>query len=61
MMMIEKKNIEVLDVMLDWTKKNIRAPNTIECDADDDDDHGHGHDDDDHGHGNDHDDDHGHH
>lgn len=44
MMMIEKKNIEVLDVMLDWTKKNIKAPKTVECDYDDDDDdHGHGH------------------
>ena len=28
MMMIEKANIKVMDVMLDWTKKNIKAPKT---------------------------------
>jgi hypothetical protein len=37
-------NRQVMDVMLDWTKKNIKNPRTIECDDDDDDhDHGHGH------------------
>ena len=47
MMMIEKANIKVMDVMLDWTKRNIRAPKTISCGwenhDDDDDDHHHHH------------------
>ena len=44
------RNIQVMDVMLEWTKKNIKAPKTTSCnwdddhhDHDDDDDHGHGH------------------
>ena len=42
-------NLQVMDVMLAWTKANIKAPKTIECDDDDDDHHDHD-DDDDHGH-----------
>jgi hypothetical protein len=45
-------NIQVMDVMLEWTKQNIKPPRTTECEwDDDDDDHHHDHDDDDdHGH-----------
>jgi hypothetical protein len=52
MMMIETKNLEVMDVILNWTSKNIKNPKNIaDCD-DGDNDHGHDHDhDDDHGHG----------
>jgi hypothetical protein len=43
-------NLQVMDVILDWTSKNIKNPKAIQCD-DDDDDHHHDHDDDDdHGH-----------
>ena len=48
MMMIENQaNIKVMDVMLDWTRKNIKAPKTNYCDWDDD---HHDDDDDDHHH-----------
>jgi hypothetical protein len=33
MMMIESSNLKVMDVMLDWTSKNIKAPKTIACKA----------------------------
>jgi hypothetical protein len=38
-------NLQVMDVILDWTSKNIKNPKAIDCnddnDHDDDDDHGH--------------------
>ena len=44
-------NIQVMDVILEWSNKNIKPPRTTECDWDDDDDDHHDHDDDDdHGH-----------
>jgi hypothetical protein len=33
MMMIESSNLKVMDVMLDWTSKNIKSPKTIACKA----------------------------
>jgi hypothetical protein len=33
MMMIESSNIQVMDVILDWTSKNIKNPKSIACNA----------------------------
>jgi hypothetical protein len=38
MMMIESSNLQVMDVMLDWAKKNIHAPKGISCSREDFDD-----------------------
>jgi hypothetical protein len=43
-------NLQVMDIMLEWSKKNIKAPKTVSCNWDDDDDHHDHDDDDDHGH-----------
>jgi hypothetical protein len=37
MMMIETSNLKVMDVMLDWSNKNIANPKAISCKADFDD------------------------
>jgi hypothetical protein len=37
MMMIESKNLEVMDVILDWSKKNLSSPKAISCKANFDD------------------------
>jgi hypothetical protein len=33
MMMIESSNLQVMDVILDWSSKNIRNPKAISCNA----------------------------
>jgi len=38
MMMIESSNLQVMDVILDWTSKNIKNPKAIACNAKFDDD-----------------------
>jgi hypothetical protein len=37
-MMIETSNLQVMDVMLDWAKKNIHGPKGISCSREDFDD-----------------------